>query len=521
MTELLVSGEILLASADAPPLANGAVLIAGGAIAEVGDRRALRRDHPRVEEVGGDGMLVLPGLVNAHHHGMGISTVQLGFPDPGPPDPGLRDTPFESWMGTMLALDAIDPYLGTLCKDVLLIESGVTAHLHMHFPSGSGDGRPEDAYAGELRETLRAHRASGQRVALAPHWSDRSRLAYDGDDAFIASLPGELRERARRLSASRMPSDAYVASIREIVARAQRRAAAERATRDHGAAVGERRARGGCRLGCRRARRGRSPARAREPAAASVGRCASPAVESSSGLRDAGVLAERSALAHGVWLRDSDIDLLARTGATVVHNCSSNLRLATGIAPVRQLVAAGVSVALGLDDMGLADDDDMFAELRVAHVMQRVHGEPQHPRLDPARLFGLAWEGARASSAPRSAIGRLEPGRRGDVVVLDLRALRAPFAAGDVDIWDLLVSRARASHVDSVIVDGRPLMLAAQAPAHRPRRADAGGRRGCRVGLGTTASRRARLARAAQAPDRRALPGADLARLAVMCARAH
>jgi cytosine/adenosine deaminase-related metal-dependent hydrolase len=176
-------------------------------------------------------------------------------------------------------------------------------------------------------------------------------------------------------------------------------------------------------------------------------------------LADAGVLGDRSALAHGVWLRDSDVDLLARTGATVVHNCSSNLRLATGIAPVRQLVAAGVSVALGLDDMGLGDDDDMFAELRVAHVMQRVRGEPRYPRLPAAGVFGLAWEGGARVLGAASAIGRLEPGRRGDVVVLDLGALSAPFTAGDVDIWELLVTRAKAAHVDSVIVDGRPLML--------------------------------------------------------------
>ena len=451
---------------------------------------------------------------------MGISTVQLGFPDPGPPEPGLRDTPFESWMGSMLALDAIDPYLGTLCKDVLLIESGVTAHLHMHFPSGSGDGRPEDAYAGELRETLRAHRPSGQRVALAPHWSDRSRLAYDGDDAFIASLPGDLRERARRLSASRMSSDAYVAAIRDIARELSGEPllsaqlaimAPQWASDELVEAVGSAAAELGAGIHLH----------ALESRLQQAWGDAFAGGRELERLAHAGVLGERSALAHGVWLRASDIDLLARTGATVVHNCSSNLRLATGIAPVRRLVAAGVSVALGLDDMGLADDDDMFAELRVAHVMQRVHGEPQHPRLDPARLFGLAWDGGARVVGAGSAIGRLEPGRRGDVVVLDLRALRAPFVAGDVDIWDLLVSRARAVHVDSVIVDGRPLMLAAQAPAHRPRRADAGGLRGCRVGLGTTASRRARLARAAQAPDRRALPGADLARLAVMCARAH
>ena len=85
MHELLVSGDLLLASADAPPLPHGAVLIAGGGIAAVGERSALRRAHPGATEVGGDGMLVLPGLINAHHHGMAISTVQLGFPDPSPP----------------------------------------------------------------------------------------------------------------------------------------------------------------------------------------------------------------------------------------------------------------------------------------------------------------------------------------------------------------------------------------------------------------------------------------------------
>ena len=178
------------------------MLIRDGAVAAVGERDdAAPRASRDAEELGGDGMLVLPGLINAHHHGMAISTVQLGFPDPGPPEPGLRDTPFESWMATMLALDAVDPYLGTLAKDVLLLESGVTSHLHMHFPSGAG----RRAARGRLcrassRETLRAHRESGQRVALAPHWRDRSRLAYDGDEAFIAALPPELQERARRLA---------------------------------------------------------------------------------------------------------------------------------------------------------------------------------------------------------------------------------------------------------------------------------------------------------------------------------
>jgi 5-methylthioadenosine/S-adenosylhomocysteine deaminase len=455
MSTLLVHGDALLASADASPLARGAVLIRDGAVAAVGDRDALRRENPGAEELGGDGMLVLPGLINAHHHGMAVSTVQLGFPDPGPPGAGLRDTPFESWMATMLALDAVDPYLGTLAKSVLLLESGVTSHLHMHFPSGFANGPPEEAYARELRDTLRAHRESGLRVALAPHWRDRSRLAYDGDEAFLAALPADLREHARGLTASSIPNEAYIATIQALAGElagepllsAQFAIMAPQWASDQlVAAVGSAAAGLGAGIHLH-------SLESRLQRAWGDGFAGGRELER---LADAGVLGGRSALAHGVWLRDSDIELVARTGTTVVHNASSNLRLAAGVAPLRHLVAAGAGVALGLDDMGIADDDDMLAEVRMAHALQRVHGEPRHPRLSAAEVFGLMWDGgAKVVGAP---VGRLEPGRRGDVVVADLRALRAPYAVDDIDIWELLVSRARAAHVDSVVVEGRVLL---------------------------------------------------------------
>jgi cytosine/adenosine deaminase-related metal-dependent hydrolase len=171
-----------------------------------------------------------------------------------------------------------------------------------------------------------------------------------------------------------------------------------------------------------------------------------------------GILGPRSALAHGVWLSDEDIAILARTGTTVVHNSSSNLRLAAGIAPLRRLVAAGVGVALGLDDMGIADDDDMLAEVRMAHALQRVRGEERDPRLSAAGVFGLMWEGGAHVLGAGGAVGRLEPGRRADIVLLDLAALSAPFTASDADIWELLLGRGKAAHVDSVIVEGRVLM---------------------------------------------------------------
>ena len=108
--------------------------------------------------------------------------------------------------------------------------------------------------------------------------------------------------------------------------------------------------------------------------------------------------------------------------------------------------------------MGIADDDDMLAEVRLAHVLQRVRGAAEHPRLRAAEVFGLMWDGGARVVGAATGIGRLETGRRGDVAVLDLRALSAPFAVDDVDVWELLVSRGRAAHVDTVIVEGRVLM---------------------------------------------------------------
>src|SRR5262249_4302690 len=109
-------------------------------------------------------------------------------------------------------------------------------------------------------------------------------------------------------------------------------------------------------------------------------------------LAERGVLGGRTTIAHGVYLRDADIDLLAELDAMVAPTCSSNLRLAWGIAPVRRLVARGVTVGLGSDDMTIDDDDDMLAEVRTAHVAQRVWDGPE-PMLSARDVLRLAWEG--------------------------------------------------------------------------------------------------------------------------------
>ena len=189
-------------------------------------------------------------------------------------------------------------------------------------------------------------------------------------------------------------------------------------------------------------------------------------------LAERGVLGERTTIAHGVYLRDADIDLMAERRAMVAHNCSSNLRLACGIAPVRRLVARGVTVGLGSDDMAVDDDEDMLAEVRMAHVAQRIWEGPEPP-LGARDVLRLLWEGGARIAGLEGEVGRLEPGYHGDAVVLDLAAVRGVFASPRLSYEDLVVARAGRGHVREVVVGGRVLV---RDGAPGPRRHGGAGR---------------------------------------------
>ena len=86
------------------------------------------------------------------------------------------------------------------------------------------------------------------------------------------------------------------------------------------------------------------------------------------------LLSDKMTLGHGVWLTDTDIDLLAETGTHVCHCPSSNLRLRSGIASLNRLAERGIRVAIGIDEAGINDDRDMFQEMRLALNLHRKPG---------------------------------------------------------------------------------------------------------------------------------------------------
>ena len=128
MPDLLIEGAAVLPSAGADWLEGASVLVRDGRVAEVGDAAELAILHPDAERAGGPGCLVLPGLVNSHQHAEGVSTAQMGF----------ADEPFEPWMVLMHSLPTVEPYLTTLYKSMQMLTSGVTTHVHSHFPAKGG-----------------------------------------------------------------------------------------------------------------------------------------------------------------------------------------------------------------------------------------------------------------------------------------------------------------------------------------------------------------------------------------------
>ena len=172
-------------------------------------------------------------------------------------------------------------------------------------------------------------------------------------------------------------------------------------------------------------------------------------------LDSVGISGKRAALAHCVWVDQHEMARLARQGTNVVHCPSSNLKLGSGVARVPELLEAGCRVALGADGAACNNRLDVFAEMRLAALIQK-------PRLGadvlPAgRVLELATLGGARALGLEDEIGSIAVGKRADLIVLDLREPHVTPAGADPA--SRLVYAARASDVRDVFVDGRAVVL--------------------------------------------------------------
>lgn len=426
-------------------LPDAAVLHEDGVVVEVGDFGKLAARYPDIATVGSDQTLVMPGLVNAHHH-VGVTPLQLGS----------LDYPLELWLVTRLGARPVSPYLDTLYSAFELIEAGVTTVQHIQGrildPANEGQER--------IQMVLKAYADVGMRVSFCVNLRDQNRLVYEADRAFLARLPSPIRdELAPVLEAQDISlADQLTWFFREPLA----------------AADGNRAARVRVQL---------APANLHwcsDEALTEIARCAVGAdvpmhmhlletpyqleygrrrtpAGAVSHLAELGVLGPALTLGHGVWLSDADVDLLADTGTRICHNPSSNLRLKSGVAPVNALLRKHVPVALGIDEAGLNDDRDMFLEMRLA---LNLHRPPGLDRNSPsaADVFRMATEQGACTTGFAGQVGRLAPGYSADLVVMDWDQIARPYLDEDIPIIDALVRRGKTSGVRTVIVDGEVIL---------------------------------------------------------------
>jgi 5-methylthioadenosine/S-adenosylhomocysteine deaminase len=168
-------------------------------------------------------------------------------------------------------------------------------------------------------------------------------------------------------------------------------------------------------------------------------------------LDSVGISGPGAALAHCVWVDKDDIAVLARQRTNIVHCPSSNLKLGSGIAPIPEMLAAGCRVGLGADGAPCNNRLDAFTEMRLAALIQK-------PRLGPDALpaiqaLELATLGGARALGLETEIGSIEAGKCADLIVLDLDGPHAQ--PDDADLISRIVYSARAADVRHVIVDGK------------------------------------------------------------------
>jgi 5-methylthioadenosine/S-adenosylhomocysteine deaminase len=443
MSRSLIRGRYVICRAldryRAEIIEHGAVLQEDGVILEIGDYEDLARRHAVDEVLGSENHLVLPGFVNAHHH-VGLTPLQLGSPD----------MPLELWFGTRLAARSVDLRLDTLYAAFEMVESGITTVQHLQ-------GRLPVPLANMLAgatDTLRAYQDLGMRVSYAHGIRDQNLLVYEANEQFLARLPEELaRDLAPMLARQLAPLDDHFALFDELRTRFadDPRIAIQLAPANlhwcSDAAL--ERVRETCeRTGVPHHIHLLETQYQKEYAHKRAG------VGALEQLDRAGLLGPHCTLGHGVWLTEAEVERVAETGTRICHNCSSNLRLRSGVASLNHWEKRGVRVAIGIDEAGLNDDRDMLLEMRLVLRQHRVPGMSEADVPTPAQVFRMATEHGAATTGFGETIGRLVPGAAADIVLMDWRQVAFPFLDEDTDVLSAVVQRAKTGGVESVMVAG-------------------------------------------------------------------
>ena len=427
---ILRGGRVLdIAAGTADP---ADILIEDDTIREIGPPGCAVPDG--AVEIGAARRLLHPGLVNAHTHGHG--NLAKGMGDRWTLELLLSAAP---WITGNRNTE--DKYLSTQLGAVEMVLKGCTACYDLSFewplPSAEGLSLVGQAYADV-----------GMRAVIAPMVADRS--FYEAIPGLHDALPEPLKERVAALRLA--PREETIAAIRGALRgwtfdRDRVRPAVAPTIPHH----------------CSDAFILDCAGLAREFGVGLHSHVAESKVQAVTGVRlygrtqtahldRLGVLGPHFTVAHGVWLDNEDMARLGDHGASVAHNPGSNMRLGSGLADTRAMLERRVNLGIGTDGANCADNQNMYEAMRLASFVSKVQG-PEWQRWLTTREAALAaTEGSARVMGFGERIGRLAPGWKADIVMLDLDHPNwLPFN----DPVNQLVHTEDGTAVASVMIGGR------------------------------------------------------------------
>lgn len=431
--EVLEVGR-LLAEPGRGPLRKGArITINEGRIADVQWSGRLDPASPGSHLVG------LPALADAHDHGRGLHHIAFG----------ARDQQFELWRAALYAHPPVDPYVSAAVAFGRLARAGVGSVMHVH------SSILVDRLVADAESVSRAARDVGVRLAFVVPLRDQQTLGYGDDDALLALHDARDRDEIRKTWLYDFPSpDEYMDLVKEIAKRVecptisvQYGPNSPQACTDE---LLERMAEESLRDGRRITTHLLETSTQRQWADARYADGFLPHLDR------LGLLSERFTGAHGVWLRNEDIELMAERGAQIAVNTSSNLRLRSGLAPVAQYIKAGMRFSFGIDSFSFDDDDDAFRELRISHWLHSPHHSDAP--LTPELLFAGWHRNGYFAVNNDEDFGEIRAGSPADLVFLDYDAMADDVIEGMSDELDVILTRASNRFVRNVVVDGRMIV---------------------------------------------------------------
>ncbi len=428
MASLLVRNATLLATMDDDDreIANGGLYAVDGFIQQVGPTDSLPSSADEVVDLSGH--VVVPGLVNTHHHFYQTLTRAV----PGAQDAGLFD-----WLRTLYPIWArMTPEHVRLSTTTALTElalSGCTTssdHLYV-FPNGSS---LDDQVAAAAEVGLRFHAARGS-MSLGESAGGLPPDSVVEDHDTILADTQTMIERHHDSSDGAM--------VRVVVAPCSPFSVTPEIMRDSAALARE--------FGVHLHTHVAETIDEEDFCVETFGRRPVEHME------DLGWVGPDVWYAHGVFISDDEITRLAATETGVAHCPSSNMRLASGIAPVRRYLGAGVRVGLGVDGSASNDGSHMLGEVRQAMLLSRLAAAPSiegGPLMTARQAIRMATRGS-AAVLGRSDIGSLEPGKAADFIAVSLDRLE--YAGAQHDPLAAVVFAAPVG-VDFTFVGGKAVV---------------------------------------------------------------